>query len=118
VIVITLCAVIAGADDWVEIAAFGREKEQWFKTSLELPKAILLTIPFGRVFSLIDLGEFAKCFVNWIRSVFPMGDSDVIAIDGKTARRSHDRANGKSPINGQCLGGSPSADPGSGKNGG
>jgi predicted transposase YbfD/YdcC len=98
VIVITLCAVIAGADDWVEIAAFGREKEQWFKTFLELPKGIPSHDTFGRVFSLMDPGEFAKCFVSWIRSAFPMGDSDVIAIDGKTARRSHDRANGKSPI--------------------
>jgi predicted transposase YbfD/YdcC len=98
VVVITLCAVIAGADDWVEIAAFGREKEQWFKTFLELPKGIPSHDTFGRVFSLIHPGEFAKCFLNWIRSAFPMGDSDVIAIDGKTARRSHDRANGKPPI--------------------
>ena len=98
VIVITLCAVIAGADDWVEIAAFGREKEQWFKTFLELPGGIPSHDTFGRVFSLIDPGEFAKCFVSWIHSAFPMGDSDIIAIDGKTARRSHDRANGKSAI--------------------
>ena len=98
VIVITLCAVIAGADDWVEIAAFGREKEQWFKTFLELPGGIPSHDTFGRVFSLIDPGEFAKSFVSWIHSAFPMGDSDIIAIDGKTARRSHDRANGKPAI--------------------
>jgi predicted transposase YbfD/YdcC len=98
VIVIALCAVIAGADDWVEIAAFGREKESWFKTFLELPNGIPSHDTFGRVFSLISPGEFAQCFVSWIRSAFPMGDSDIIAIDGKTARRSHDRANGKSPI--------------------
>jgi hypothetical protein len=52
VIVITLCALIAGADDWVEIAAFGREKEQWFKTFLELPKGLPSHDTFGRVFSL------------------------------------------------------------------
>ena len=98
VIVITLCAVIAGADDWVEIAAFGKEKEQWFKTFLELPGGIPSHDTFGRVFWLINPEEFAKCFVSWIRSAFPMGDSDVIAIDGKTARRSHDRINGKSAI--------------------
>jgi predicted transposase YbfD/YdcC len=98
VIVITLCAVIAGADDWVEIAAFGKEKEQWFKTFLELPKGIPSHDTFGRIFSLINPEEFAKCFVNWIRGAFPMVGSDIIAIDGKTARRSHDRANGKSAI--------------------
>jgi predicted transposase YbfD/YdcC len=50
------------------------------------------------VFSLINPEEFGKCFVSWIRSAFPLGESDVVAIDGKTARRSHDRINGKSAI--------------------
>jgi predicted transposase YbfD/YdcC len=98
IIVITLCAVIAGADDWVEIAAFGKAKEQWFKTFLELPGGIPSHDTFGRVFSLINPEEFGKCFVSWIRSAFPLGESDVVAIDGKTARRSHDRINGKSAI--------------------
>lgn len=98
VVVITLCAIIAGADDWVEISAFGREKEEWFKTFLELPGGIPSHDTFGRVFALIDPDEFGKCFISWIRSTLPMSDSDVIAIDGKTARRSHDRANGKSAI--------------------
>lgn len=98
VVVLTLCAVIAGADDWVEIAAFGREKEEWFKTFLELPGGIPSHDTFGRVFALIDPDEFGKCFINWIRGTLPMSDSDVIAIDGKTGRRSHDRANGKSAI--------------------
>lgn len=98
VIVITLCAVVAGADDWIEIAAFGREKEPWFRTFLELPGGIPSHDTFGRVFSLIDPEEFGRCFVDWIRSAFPIADSDVIAIDGKTARHSHDRINGKSAI--------------------
>jgi predicted transposase YbfD/YdcC len=98
VIVITLCAVIAGADNWVEIAAYGKEKEQWFKSFLELPEGIPSHDTFGRVFSLINPEEFGKCFVSWIRSAFPLGESDVVAIDGKTARRSHDRINGKSAI--------------------
>jgi predicted transposase YbfD/YdcC len=99
VIVITLCAVIAGADNWVEIAAFGKEKEQWFiKTFLELKGGIPSHDTFGRVFSLINPEEFGKCFVSGIRSAFPLGESDVVAIDGKTARRSHDRINGKSAI--------------------
>lgn len=98
VVTITLCAVIAGADDWVEIASFGKEKEHWFRTFLELRQGIPSHDTFGRLFSLINPEEFAKCFASWIRSVLPMTDSDVIAIDGKTARRSHDRANGKPAI--------------------
>lgn len=95
IIVITLCAVICGADDWVEIARFGRAKEHWFRTFLALPKGIPSHDTFGRVFSLLDPEEFAKCFASWIRSAFLMSDADIVAIDGKTARRSHDRANGK-----------------------
>lgn len=98
IVTITLCAVIAGADDWVEIAAYGKEKEEWFRTFLELPKGIPSHDTFGRVFSLINPEEFAKCFARWVRSAFPLADSDVVAIDGKTARRSHDRANGKAAI--------------------
>jgi hypothetical protein len=96
VIVITLCAVIAGANDWVGIAACGKEKPRRFKTFLELARGIAAHHIFGRVFSLIEPEEFGKGFVSWIRSAFPMAGSDVIAIDGDTARRSHHRANGKS----------------------
>jgi predicted transposase YbfD/YdcC len=98
VIVIALCAVIAGADDWVEVAAFGKEKEPWFKSFLELPGGIPSHDTFGRVFALINPEEFGICFISWIRRAFPIGDSEVIAIDGKTARGSHDRVNGKSAI--------------------
>jgi hypothetical protein len=76
VIVITLCAVIAGADDWVQIAAFGEDKHQRLKTFLELPRGIPSHDTFGRVFTLIDPEELGKCFVSWIRSAFPMADKD------------------------------------------
>ena len=95
IIVITLCAVICGADDWVEIARFGRAKEQWFRTFLALPEGIPSHDTFGRIFSLLNPDEFGECFASWIRSAFPMSDSDIVAVDGKTARRSHDHANGK-----------------------
>jgi predicted transposase YbfD/YdcC len=98
IVVITVCAVLAGADDWVEIAGFGRAKEDWFRTFLELPKGIPSHDTFGRVFARIEPEEFGNCLASWIREVFPSTGTDVIAIDGKTSRRSHDRANGKGPI--------------------
>lgn len=98
IIVITLCAVICGADEWVEIARFGRAKEGWFRTFLDLPEGIPSHDTFGRIFSPLDSNAFAKCFANWVRAAFPMTDSDIVAIDGKTARRSHDRPNGKPSI--------------------
>lgn len=96
IITIALCAVIAGADDWVEISDFGEAKKEWFKTFLELPGGIPSHDTFGRVFSLLDPREFEKSFMGWIRS-FVTG-TDIVAIDGKTLRRSHDRANGQSTI--------------------
>jgi predicted transposase YbfD/YdcC len=98
IVVITVCAVLAGADDWVEIAGFGRAKEDWFRTFLELPNGIPCHDTFGRLFARIEPEEFGNCLISWIREVFPSSGTDVIAIDGKTSRRSHDRANGKGPI--------------------
>lgn len=98
IVIITICAVFAGADDWVEIANYARAKEDWFKTFLELPGGIPSHDTFGRVFSLIAPEEFGRCLSSWIREIFPVSSEGIIAIDGKTARRSHDRANGKSAI--------------------
>ena len=98
IVAITVCAVLAGADDWVEIATYARGKEDWFRTFLELPNGIPSHDTFGRVFARIEPEEFGKCLGSWIRDVFPFTDTDIIAIDGKTCRRCHDRANGKAPI--------------------
>jgi predicted transposase YbfD/YdcC len=98
IVAMTLCAMIAGADDWVEIADFAKEKEGWLKKFLKLPNGTPSHDTFGRVFSLINPEEFGTCFITWLKSLFPVIDSDIIAVDGKTARRSHDRANGQKPI--------------------
>ena len=93
IVVIALCGVISGADDWVEIADYGRIKQDWFKTFLKLPGGIPSHDTFGRVFSRIDPEQFGKCLIDWIQDAVPRDGADIIAIDGKTARRSHDRAN-------------------------
>jgi predicted transposase YbfD/YdcC len=98
IVVITICAVIAGAEDWMEISDYGRAKENWFRDFLELPNGIPSHDTFGRVMSRIEPEEFGKCLGGWIRGVFPTSTQGTIAIDGKTARRSHDRANGKTAI--------------------
>ncbi len=98
VIVITLCAVLAGADEWTEIADFGRIREQWFRSFLELPAGIPSHDTFGRVFSMIRPEEFEKCFLNWVRAAFRNIAPQVIAIDGKTLRHSYDRSSNKAAI--------------------
>lgn len=98
IIVITLCAVLAGADEWTEIAEFGRIKEKWFRTFLELPFGIPSHDTFGRVFSMIRPEQFEKCFLDWVRAAFQTIAPQVIAIDGKTLRHSYDRSSNKAAI--------------------
>lgn len=98
IIVITLCEVLAGADDGVEISVFGEAKEDWFKTFPKLPNGIPAHDTFGRVFARIEPEEFGKCLASWICEVFPSTCFDVNAIDAKTPMHCHDRANGKSAI--------------------
>jgi predicted transposase YbfD/YdcC len=98
IIIIAICAVICGADDWVEVAEFGRSKEQWFRTFLRLPNGIPSHDTFGRVFGLIDPNEFQQSFVSWISTVSQLTAGEVIAIDGKRLRRSHNGRLGKAAI--------------------
>ena len=98
IIAIAICATICGADSWVHIEMFGRSKEEWFKTFLELPGGIPCHDTFGEVFSRLDPGQFQSCFMGWTRKVAQLAQGEVVAIDGKTVRRSHDRSRGKGPI--------------------
>jgi predicted transposase YbfD/YdcC len=107
ILTITLCAVICGADDWVAVATFGETKEAWLRTFLALPNGIPSHDTFGRVFRLLDPDELRRCFLDWVRAVVgePRGDGapgglgrPVVAVDGKTLRRSHDRRTGKDAL--------------------
>ena len=98
IVVLAICGVLGGADDWVSIEAFGKEKYQWFKQFLSLPNGIPSHDTLGRVFSLISPDQFQACFTRWIQAVAVKTQGQVIPIDGKTLRRSHDRRHGKSAI--------------------
>jgi hypothetical protein len=94
ILMIAVCGVICGADGWVEIEEFGKAKAAWFHSWLALPHGIPSHDTFGRVFARIDPKEFEACFLHWVQSVSEE-IKGVIAADGKTLRRSHNRANGK-----------------------
>ncbi len=98
IVAITLCAVICGADGWVDVATFGRVKETWLRTFLALPGGIPSHDTFGRVFALLDPDEFRRCFLSRTRAVVGPPGEQVVAIDGKTLRRSHDRGVGKGAL--------------------
>ncbi|MCH8745984.1 MAG: ISAs1 family transposase [Chloroflexi bacterium] len=98
IMTIAICGVICGADSWVELEQFGKSKEEWLKGFLELPNGIPSHDTFGRVFALLDAQQFRDCFLAWVQAVSAVTRGQVIAIDGKTLRRSHDKSLGKSAI--------------------
>lgn len=117
ILVIAICAIIAGADNWEDIADFGQAKIEWFKTFLELPNGIPSHDTFNRVFARLDPKQFQDSFMRWIRTVSEVIGGQVIAIDGKVLRRSHDKGIGKAAIDVVSLGVSQSPGFGPGKSG-
>ena len=98
VVTIALCAVICGADDFVAIAEFGRQKKKWFAKFLDLSAGIPSHDRFNAIFAAIKPAEFEKCLLSWITDLQEITAGQVVAIDGKTLRRSYDTTNGKAAI--------------------
>ncbi|MGQ9904067.1 MAG: ISAs1 family transposase [Anaerolineae bacterium] len=94
ILVIALRAVICGAEDFTEMEAFGKAKQAWFRSFLELPSGIPSHDTFGRVLSLLDPAQFQACFLNWVRDMARLKLGEVIAIDGKTLNGSLDAWSG------------------------
>jgi predicted transposase YbfD/YdcC len=98
ILAVAICAIICGADGWTQVAKFGRCKLKWFRTFLALPHGIASHDTFGRVFAALDPRAFEECFLKWITALATASAGRLIAIDGKTIRRSLDTANGKAAI--------------------
>lgn len=98
IITIAICAVVAGANSWVEVETFGKSKENWLKQFLKLEHGVPSHDTYGDVFRMIDADEFQRSFMQWVERVFTVTKGQVIALDGKTARRSHDKGIGQDAI--------------------
>lgn len=98
IVVIAVCAVIGGADDFVAIADFGETKRKWFARFLDLEEGIPSHDRFNAVLAAIKPAEFEQCLLSWITALHDITGGQVIAIDGKTLRRSFDAASGKAAI--------------------
>jgi predicted transposase YbfD/YdcC len=97
-VTIALCAVICGADDFVSIAAWGRAKKDWLSKFLDLSAGIPSHDRFNAVLAALKPAEFEKCLLSWITALHELTDGQLVAIDGKTLRRSFDAASGKAAI--------------------
>lgn len=98
VIIIAICGVVAGADTYEQIENFGRKRKKWLSKFLELPRGIPSHDTFGRILERMNPNEFQNSFKRWIEFVTERTKGQVIAIDGKTLRRSHDKSNDKKAI--------------------
>jgi predicted transposase YbfD/YdcC len=89
-LLVAICAVTSGAEGWVAVAEWGRVKLVWLRQFLPYANGIASHDTFTRVFSLLDAGVFEVCFIRWMQHLCPSLAGQVIPIDGKSVRRSHD----------------------------
>jgi predicted transposase YbfD/YdcC len=98
ILVIAVSAVIACAESWEDIELYGRSKQAWLKTFLDLPNGIPSHDTFRRVFMLIDPDAFEGCFARWAHTLTGKIEREVVAIDGKTVRRSGSSRHNHGPL--------------------
>lgn len=98
IILIAICAIICGAETWTDVELFGTERLEWLRQFMDLENGIPSHDTFGRVFARLDPEQFQTCFISWVRAVFQVTQGQVVAVDGKSLRRSYDRTNGREAI--------------------
>jgi len=98
IILLTLVATLAGADNWVEIAEYGEENEDWLKDFLDLPNGVPSHDTLGRVFRMLDATELSTRLAAWTTAVQERVPGEQVCIDGKSLRRAIDKAEGKAPL--------------------
>jgi hypothetical protein len=97
ILMIALCALVSGGESCADMALFGRAKERFLRQFLTLPHGIPSHDTFSRVFRLLEPSQFRACFTAFMQR-FAAGGAGVVAIDGKTLRRSFDTAAAASPL--------------------
>jgi predicted transposase YbfD/YdcC len=98
IVCLAVLAVIGGAEGWEDIEAFGRDKHTWLKKYLRLPNGIPSHDTINRVFRMLKPSAFEAAFQSWIETLHEQIGTNLIAIDGKTLRRSHDRKTMKAAL--------------------
>ena len=98
ILLLTICAVISGAEGWEDIEDFGETHLDFLKQYGDFDNGIPVHDTIARVVSCISPAKFHECFINWMRDCHSSDDKDVIAIDGKTLRHSYDKSRRKGAI--------------------
>jgi len=97
IMTIAVLSMLCGGEDFTDMEDFGLARDEWLRTFLKLPAGIPSHDTFGRVFAALDPDSFEACFRSWTQAV--AGEiAGVLAIDGKTLRRSFDKAGKRSPV--------------------
>lgn len=97
VLLCVLCATMAGADDFVEIARWAAKKLDFLRRFLPFAGGVPSHDTLNDVINALPGDAFSECFVTWVESLRE-DDPDIVAIDGKTSRRAHNRSQGKNPL--------------------
>jgi len=90
---VTISAVVSGCNTWVTIAGFGKLKQDWFRKFYPYKKRMPSHDALSDLFSMLDPGKFAECFINWIKDISATTESGVVAIDGKTVKGAASKGN-------------------------
>jgi predicted transposase YbfD/YdcC len=98
IILITICAILCGADSWLAVEKIGKCKIKWFRKFLWMPHGIPSHDTFARVFIWLDPKAIQSFLAKWGEEICDLVDGETIAIDGKVQRRSFDKASGQSAI--------------------
>jgi predicted transposase YbfD/YdcC len=98
IMVLSVCAIISGAEGWQGIVDFGHEKLDWLRRFVPLKNGVPSHDCIAYVFARISPEGFRSCFMEWVEGVREKTEGEVIAIDGKTSRGSKDRKRGQSPL--------------------
>ncbi len=98
IVFIAVCALLGGANDFVGMQKFGTSKRAWFEKYLDLTNGIPSHDTFGRVIGALNPEHFLQCFLSWVQAFASTEPGRLVAIDGKTARATLDRAKGKNPL--------------------
>ena len=91
VLVLSVCAVISGAKGWKDIVEFGEDKLEWLRQFVPLKNGIPVDDTVARIISGLSVKGFQQCFQSWVQSISRVTEGEIISIDGKTHRRSHDK---------------------------